>query len=427
MNRLALIIREMRFRPLSVAVSALAIAVAVAALFLCLAALRSFELETEQLAGEVQAATEAEVEKINNQIRKSMKGLGFNIFIYPETQDLAEVFVQGYADETMPEEYVMRLATSKVVTVNHLLPRLSRKIHWAEHDRMVMLIGVRGEVPLAHKDPKKPLIDPVAPGEAVLGHALWAGLNLKVGDSISMRGKSFRVSACHPERGTVDDVTVWISLDEAQGLLDLPGRISSILALQCNCASLDRLGEVRKEVGAILPGTRIIEKGSRALARAEARTVVEKDGEARLAQLKKDREKRRSDREGFFSLLLPLITLSSTGWVLYLAWANVRERRVEIGTLRAMGVQGSQILMIFMGKAFWIGSVGGILGLVLAVGVSVVGADRLFAGAAPWELVPVGQWVALLITTPAIAMAASWLPAMQAAQNDPVEVLRGDG
>ena len=113
----------------------------------------------------MEAETARNMDGLEDAIRKSMKGLGFNIFIYPEGQDMAEVYSQGFASKTMPEEYVTTLANSEIVTVNHLLPRLTRKIKWPEQDRTVVLIGVRGEVPLAHKDPKKPLIEPVPAGD----------------------------------------------------------------------------------------------------------------------------------------------------------------------------------------------------------------------------------------------------------------------
>ena len=55
---------------------------------------------------------EKEVSGLEDAIRKSMKGLGFNIHIYPEKQDLAVIYEQGYGDQTMPESYVETLASA---------------------------------------------------------------------------------------------------------------------------------------------------------------------------------------------------------------------------------------------------------------------------------------------------------------------------
>mgnify|MGYP004057233043 CR=1 FL=1 len=233
---------------------------------------------------------EAEMKAYEDGVRKTMKGLGFNIFIFPEGQELGEVYAEGFASKTMPEEYVSTLANSKIVTVNHLLPSLTRKLKWPEKERTVILIGIRSEVPIAHRDPKKPLIDPVKKGHIVLGHELHKPLGLSEGNTTTFMGREFIVGKCHAERGTKDDITVWMHLDECQELLDEKGRINAIKALECNCATLDRLGEIRREIAGILPGTKVIETESKALARAEARNKAKKLAQVSIAAKKADAE-----------------------------------------------------------------------------------------------------------------------------------------
>ena len=122
----------------------------------------------------MQADLKKEISGLEDAIRKSMKGLGFNIHIYPEKQDLSVIYEQGYGEQTMPENYVEKLANSNIVTVNHLLPRLTEMVKWKEKDQSVLLIGVRGEVPIAFRgeNRKKALIDPVKVGDIVLGYEL---------------------------------------------------------------------------------------------------------------------------------------------------------------------------------------------------------------------------------------------------------------
>jgi hypothetical protein len=212
-----------------------------------------------------------EMKAYEDGVRKTMKGLGFNVFIFPEGQELDEVYAEGFASKTMPESYANTLAESKIVTINHLLPSLTRKLKWPERERTVILIGIRGEVPIAHRDPKKPLIDPVQRGRVVLGHELHRSLGLHEGNATVFMEREFIIEKCHSERGNKDDVTIWMHLEECQELLGEKGRINAIKALECNCASIDRLGEIRREIAAILPGTKVIETESKALARAEAR------------------------------------------------------------------------------------------------------------------------------------------------------------
>ena len=76
------------------------------------------------------------------------------------------------------------------------------------------------------------------------------------------------ISAFEPPRGDQDDITLWIDLPAAQKLLDKPGQISAILAIECNCAA-DPPKTIRGDLARVLPGTQVIEFASKALARAE--------------------------------------------------------------------------------------------------------------------------------------------------------------
>jgi len=129
-NVLTLVRKEIGHRKLGFVLSVVAAAVAAATFLVAMALLRGTDLETGRLLDEKVQATESEMAKLENEIRISMKGLGFNLFIFPEGQDLGEVYEQGYASKTMPEEYVMRLARSNVVTVNHLLPTRTMVEPW---------------------------------------------------------------------------------------------------------------------------------------------------------------------------------------------------------------------------------------------------------------------------------------------------------
>ncbi len=446
MNPLRLILREIAHRKLNFLLGAACVAFTVTLTFGAMALLKAHDLETKSilerhdlrteaiLAG-MEAETARNMDDLEDAIRKSMKGLGFNIFIYPEGQDMAEVYSQGFASKTMPEGFVDTLANSKIVTVNHLLPRLTRKIKWPERDRTVVLIGVRGEVPLAHKDPKKPLIDLVPSGKIVVGYELHKSLGLKSGDTVPILGKDFTVQKGHPERGTVDDITIWMNLAQCQELLGQQGRINAILALECNCATLDRLGEVRAEISKILPGTKIIEKGSRALARAEARVKAKATAEQEKAKARATRSQQRSNeaerldnlqisRERMASVLVPLVAALCIAVVGVLSFTNVRDRQSEIGIFRAMGVTGGRILQVFLARACLLGLLGTVLGLGLLLFLGDTYRETHLLGYGLQQLVDNRLLLQSLWVVPVLASLAAWLPSLQAARRDPAEILR---
>lgn len=417
-----LILREIVHRRLNFALGILAVGATVYVALGSWGMLVGHDRESEQSLALFDLETMENMKKLEDAIRKSMKGLGFNIFIYPEGQEMSEVYSQGFASKTMPEDYVMKLANSDIVTVNHLLPRLTRKIKWPEQERTVVLIGVRGEVPLAFKDPKKPLIDPVPEGELVMGYELHKGLGLEVGSRTTLMGKEFVVSKCHPERGTVDDITIWMNLGECQELLGQPGQINAILALECNCETLDRLAEVRAEISSILPGTHIIEKGSRALARAEARVKAKQTAKKQRELKEAHFAKERLAREKVFSVLVPSLVGLCLFVVGILSFLNVRDRQAEIGIFRAIGVSGGKILGVFLGRAWLVGFAGVVLGIVALV----VAGGKFPGDAGILDLLGQRDFLKILVVVPILACGAAWLPSLSAANRDPAEVLRHD-
>ena len=410
-----------------------------------LALLARHDRDTERILAATQVETHsrlvalrADVAKmaadLNEDFRKITKQMGFNIFILPKDQDLGDFYSEGYATELMPEEYVTRLSQSEVITVRHLLPILERKVRWPEQgDRKILLVGTRGEVPVSGAPAKSPILDIVPRGSVVMGYELWKPLSLADGDKVRLLGRQFTVRKRHGERGTKDDITAWINLAEAQEMLNLPGRINAILALQCSCAWAD-LPKVRAEIGRILPNTRIHETHGKALARAEARKRAAEQGrlslrraeqEAVLAmrQARDGRARLRGQIERFAGILAPLVVVASAVWVALLTWLNVRRRRAEIGILRAIGMRSRRIAGLFLARSVLVGLAGGVLGYLAGLGAAAMTGERSAGDPASAVFQPL-VLLAVLVAAPALAALASCVPALAAAWQDPAVVLQ---
>jgi putative ABC transport system permease protein len=97
-------------------------------------------------------------------------------------------------------------------------------------------------------------------------------------------------------------------------------------------------------------------------------------------------------------------------------FANVTERRREIGTLMALGATPRLVSRLFLGKALVIGVTGGLLGYVAGTALAV-GAGPYWAGI---TVRPVASLVVVaLVLAAAVAVVASYLPARRAALIDP--------
>ena len=107
--------------------------------------------------------------------------------------------------------------------------------------------------------------------------------------------------------------------------------------------------------------------------------------------------------------------------ILTIMWIVVRERRAEIGLIKALGSKRSQIMRWYLFEAAVTAFAGGLAGLLIGMGLSDV-LRVLIPGLeshTPPEVV-----LAALAMALAVGLGAGVFPALQAARLDPVEALR---
>jgi ABC-type antimicrobial peptide transport system permease subunit len=99
---------------------------------------------------------------------------------------------------------------------------------------------------------------------------------------------------------------------------------------------------------------------------------------------------------------------------------TVVQRTGEIGIRMALGAQIGDVLRLILRSGLRVATVGAVLGLLGAVGLSRLLASVLPAMQTNPALVGLGASLLLLF----MALAASWLPARRAARVDPMVALR---
>ena len=99
---------------------------------------------------------------------------------------------------------------------------------------------------------------------------------------------------------------------------------------------------------------------------------------------------------------------------------SVTERTREIGTRLAIGAMEREVLLQFLVEAVVVSSCGGLIGVVLALGITIVLADVL---SVPYVLNMPIIFVAVLFSA-AIGVLFGYFPARKAARLDPIEALR---
>ena len=422
-----LVSKEMGYRRLNFALGVLGVLVATAGLIAQTTLLRAYDIRTESLLTRDEQEAVKRLKTMEDDYRKLTFKYGFNVRVLPEGQSLADFHEKGYASKTMDQSYARQLADSEILTtIRHLAPILRQKILWTERKRNIVLIGTHGEEPLKERSRRKAAIIKTIPdGEIDVGYLLWNSLGLKTDQEVTLLGRKFTIRSCQSEQGSQDDISVWVGLQAAQELTDMAGKINEIQAIDCRCVEANPT-KIREELAKILPKTQVTVRVKPAVARAETRVIAE---QTRVNELKDKRAKRvllRHGREELITVTAPLLIVGAAVWISLLAFGNVRDRTMEIGILRAIGLSGGQILSVFLVRSLLIGLAGAIGGVILG--------GCLGAGvAAAWgELTAPSQAVALfspwllglvVLCAPVLSAVVSWPPAMLASRQDPAVVL----
>jgi len=379
MTTFGLILREMAYRKLNFLLSVLAIVIAVT-LF-------------------VSFFTTGEASK--RETTRLMRDIGFNLRIIPERTDMDDFWIAGFSRHSMPEEYVELMTSRRDLLYNHLVATLQRTVSW--RDRTIILTGISEEVAPPGKR-KSPMIAPVEPGTVRVGFQLARGQGLEEGDEIDILGRRFTVAQCMPESGSDEDVRVYGDLADVQGLLGLEGQINEIKALECLCltATGDRLTDLRSQLEEILTEAKVIKIQAIALARQSTRAMIER----------------------YFGLGMPFVLVVCAAWVGLLAMLNVRQRRQEIGILRALGYGSARVASLFLGKAVIVGALGAGLGFAIGTALALKFGPGVFEVTAKMIKPAFGLLYWLLPVSPAFAALASLIPTMVAVTQDPAVTLR---
>lgn len=354
-----------------------------------------------------------------------LDALGANVLVLPKSVSLENYYSADMHESTLPEEYVMRLTMSKLQGVDNLSPKLSVPVTLA--DKKLTLTGILPKnefkakaawsgagifaqpigcgvvdigTPAAIENNadivRTRVIDDIGKREALIGSDAASSLGLKSGEKLSMLGESFEVTAVLPPTGTVDDSRIFAHLHTVQELTGKGEVVSCIEIVGC-CKEI--AGGLVDGVANLLPEAKIV-------------TITQMVD----TQLSVNRM-----LEHVSTIFLSIIVFVGGAGIANYMFANVAERKREIGTLMAMGAGSSLILRIFMAKALLLGVVGGLGGFLVGTLLAVTLGPKL-AGVPVLPMPILAAWAAGISIS--VALLASYFPARRAAALDPVSAFR---
>ena len=350
-----------------------------------------------------------------------LDNLGANILVLPQGSGIEDYYSADIDAPTIPEDYIEKVLTSSLDGVDNLSPKLSRKVEI--NNQKIVLTGILPKSEIASKpiwqnaglfskelntscapsseenksfgfeDEKlqRKVIDSLNTYDCLVGFIAANKLKIKEDDFLTISGNQLRVIRILPETGTIDDDRVFTHLKTAQNILKIENQISAIEIMGCcNAISEGLLSKLRN----ILPDTRITTIGQIVSTQIETNKMMDKISLIIL----------------FIILFVGSISIGN-----YM-WANVNERKKEIGTLRMIGASKGYIYMLLLVKSVFLGVIGGFLGYLLGTILAMYLGPEI----AQIEVQPVYIFILYsLLLSIFISVIGSIIPAFLAARIEP--------
>jgi putative ABC transport system permease protein len=241
-------------------------------------------------------------------------------------------------------------------------------------------------------------IDTLAESDCLIGSAVAQKLTVKEGGTLTIEDKAFNIVKILPETGTIDDDRIFANLHTVQALLGTGEQISAIEIMGCCSAISDGL---LSKLRNILPDTRITTIGQIVSTQIETNRLMNKISLV------------------FLIIILFVGSISIGNYI----WANVNERKKEIGILRMIGYHRRHIYYILVLKAVIMGIVGGIAGFIVGT-LAAIWLGPQFAGI---EVSPL--YILLLLSiglSVIISILGSLIPAYMAGKIEPFSNMQED-
>jgi len=255
-------------------------------------------------------------------------------------------------------------------------------------------------------------------GKVVLGNnfadAKKSGFDKEImpGASVTINERKFKVIGIMEKKGSfiLDNAILMLEPD----LNDLMGNADRVNMIIVKIKNKDLMAKAQAEIEDLMRERRDVKKGEEDF---EVSTP-----EAMLATVNQIL----TGVQMFIVLIATIAIVIGTIGIINTMMTSVMERRKEIGIMKAIGARNSDIFLQFFIEAGMLGLIGGIIGVIAGIGIGYAGTLGInyYIGS---ETSPTINFMLIFLTLIGsfiIGAIAGITPAMKAARQNPVEVLR---
>ena len=361
-------------------------------------------------------------------VARELDNLGANVLILPKSATVSDYYSADFTSAELPESYVDTITTSGLQGVDNLSPKLSTPVKLM--GRKFILTGIlpksefkskpswqitgdifsrpmgcgavdvpgvsdAGDSTLDKAAVRKEVIKDLRPNEVLVGFDAADILSAREGSTVTIKGRSFTVRKVLPQTGTVDDARIFAHLHTVQRMFNTGRVVNAIEVIGC-CEEISE--GLISGLDKLLPDARVVT----------------------IAQIASTQLRTNNMMAQFSLVFLVIIVLVGGVSIANYMFANVQERRKEIGTLVAIGMSPRQVLSIFYGKALILGVVGGVFGYAFGTGLAVWLGPRI----ARMPVLPIPALLGwALVISVVLTLLATAVPARKAAGLDPATIL----
>jgi hypothetical protein len=411
MSLIRVVVKELSMRRTGAMLAGCAVALVTGGLVAASGSLRSFEKKEDAVLREKELQTSNAAARFENEYRSITTNMGFTFRVLPPGQNETNFFSDGFCRRTMPQKGPTVQAVSKTPGVEFVVPVLRQKVWWPEQRRWVVLCGTASASDSNGNRVRRSLNVPAFSGATIAGFEIGGDLHLARGGEIQMLGRKLRIDTLADQRGSIDDITLWLQLSDAQRILSSPGTINELWIWTLPSAQSKDFA--RQLINAVAPATvveitpRVVvrQRSMLAAAVAAAASVQRERALALSASLRRHKMARKTAAIGIIAAVV---------WVSLLSFVNVFARRREIGVLRAMGFETIGIVFLCACRSAAIGVTGAIAGCL---------AGSAFSAAFAQSLPAFGDAVGLVVLTGCLSACAGIFPALLVSQSDPAAMV----
>jgi ABC-type antimicrobial peptide transport system permease subunit len=362
MNLLALIFSEIKFHRINFGISVVSLGIIVCILLLSSSYVFSQYQDEIIVIKDKETETKALMNTMVTNYKSITDRMGYTIRILPQNQSLDDFYNYRFGGKYLSEHVLDTVMTLFSKEIRCVLPVLQIKSQWSKVKRSVLFSGLGTSRSFAeYKLP--PSIPKITDGSIALGFELPTYPEAIKGSKVNIKGKTYTIISCEAQRGSIDDITVWMSLTDLQESFSIPEKISEIWVWPV-LDTAHSISGLATQIESSLKSCKVICISAPSVMQMKARETAVAIAKETITTEKKANEIVFLKHKKYLLIFSIVSVLACSILISILVLQNVSVRQEELMILRVIGYPDFSIIKMLGARGLCLGFCGTSLGLI---------------------------------------------------------------